>query len=182
MKVRILPFIALVMVVSGCSTPPPATNVESHKAASGVIAVQAPPIKPAAEAKGPAKSEAATSMSTEGKSKNAPAPLKRSIYFGFDDYSVRNDQRTVVEEHARYLKANTSSKVQIEGHTDERGSREYNLSLGQRRADSVRALFRVLGVSDAQSSSMSWGEERPKATAHDEAAWAENRRVDLIYR
>jgi peptidoglycan-associated lipoprotein len=106
---------------------------------------------------------------------------KRSIYFDYDSYSVKDEYKTVVEAHARYLNATKAKKVIIQGNTDERGSREYNLALGQKRAEAVRRSLSALGVAETQLEAVSLGEEKPKATGSDEAAFAENRRADLVY-
>lgn len=110
------------------------------------------------------------------------SPLsKRSIYFDFDSFSIRDDFRGVVEAHAKYLVANKTRKVVVQGNTDERGSREYNLALGQKRSEAVRRALTSLGVSDSQIEAVSFGEEKPKSTGSDESSFAENRRVDLAY-
>jgi peptidoglycan-associated lipoprotein len=106
---------------------------------------------------------------------------KRSIYFDYDSYIVKEEFKPVVEAHARYLNANKGRKIIIQGNTDERGGREYNLALGQKRAEAVRKAMSLLGVSDAQMEAVSLGKEKPKATGSDEAAWAENRRSDIVY-
>ncbi|HEX4329354.1 MAG TPA: peptidoglycan-associated lipoprotein Pal [Burkholderiales bacterium] len=106
---------------------------------------------------------------------------KRSIYFDLDSFVVKDEFRPVVEAHAGFMKRNPGRKVVIEGNTDERGSREYNLALGQKRAEAVKSMLRVLGVGETQLEAISYGEERPKATGHDETAWAENRRADISY-
>lgn len=105
----------------------------------------------------------------------------RVVYFEFDRSDIRPDQRDVVEAHARYLSDNPGASVLLEGHTDERGSREYNVALGERRADSVRNLMGLMGASGAQLRTISYGEERPAAMGHDEEAWALNRRVEIVY-
>ena len=105
----------------------------------------------------------------------------RSVYFDFDSYSVRADGKSVVENHSAYLSKNNSRKVLIQGNTDERGGTEYNLALGQKRAEAVRKSMTTLGVSDGQLEAVSLGKEKPKATGHDESAWAENRRADIVY-
>jgi len=105
----------------------------------------------------------------------------RSVYFDFDSYTVRADGKPVVENHAGYLTKNTSRKILIQGNTDERGGTEYNLALGQKRAEAVRKSMNSLGVSDAQMEAVSLGEEKPKASGSGEAAWAENRRADIVY-
>ncbi|MDB5762262.1 MAG: OmpA/MotB [Herminiimonas sp.] len=106
---------------------------------------------------------------------------KRSIYFDLDSYTVKDEFKPVVEAHARYLTANKTRKIVIQGNTDERGGREYNLALGQKRAEAVRKSLSLLGVSDTQMEAVSFGKEKPKATGSDEAAWAENRRADIAY-
>ena len=106
---------------------------------------------------------------------------KRSIYFDFDSYIVKDEFKPVVEAHAKYLTTNKGRKIVIQGNTDERGGREYNLALGQKRAEAVRKSLSLLGVPEAQMEAVSFGKEKPKAQGSDEAAWAENRRADLAY-
>ena len=105
----------------------------------------------------------------------------RSVYFDYDSFVVREDGKPVVANHSGYLTKNGSRKVLIQGNTDERGGTEYNLALGQKRAEAVRRSMASLGVSDNQMEAVSLGEEKPKATGSDEAAWAENRRADIVY-
>ena len=106
---------------------------------------------------------------------------KRSVYFDFDSFTIRDEYRSVIETHSRYLLANKSRKVIIQGNTDERGSREYNLALGQKRAEAVRRALTSLGVSEAQLEAVSLGEEKPKSTGADDTSLAENRRADIVY-
>ncbi len=106
---------------------------------------------------------------------------KRSIYFDYDSYTVKDEFRPVVEAHAKYLNSHKDRKVIIQGNTDDRGGTEYNLALGQKRAEAVRKALVLLGVSDAQVEAVSFGKEKPKALGSDEAAWAENRRSDIAY-
>jgi peptidoglycan-associated lipoprotein len=105
----------------------------------------------------------------------------RSVYFDYDSYVVRDDGKPVVENHSAYLTKNKQRKVLIQGNTDERGGTEYNLALGQKRAEAVRKSMAALGVSDSQMEAVSLGEEKPKASGSNEAAWAENRRADIVY-
>jgi len=113
---------------------------------------------------------------------NPNSPLaKRSVYFDFDSFVIRDEFRSTVEAHARYLQANRNRKVIVQGNTDERGSREYNLALGQKRAEAVRRALNALGVPDTQIEAVSLGEEKPRGTGNDESSWAENRRADLVY-
>ncbi len=109
------------------------------------------------------------------------ALTKRSIYFDLDSDSVTEASKPVVQAHARYMVANPSIRATIQGNTDERGSREYNLALGQRRAEAVKKLLNVLGANMGQMEAVSFGEEKPRAMGHDETAWAENRRADIQY-
>ena len=106
---------------------------------------------------------------------------KRSIYFGYDDFSISQEGAAVVERHGKYLKANPSVSIKIEGHTDERGGVEYNLALGQKRAEAAQRALLVYGVKASQLEAVSWGKEKPQATGHDEASWAQNRRDDFQY-
>ncbi len=106
---------------------------------------------------------------------------KRSVYFDFDSYTVKDEYQPVVSAHANYLNGHGSQKVVIQGNTDERGGREYNLALGQKRAEAVRQSMSLMGVPDSQMEAVSFGEEKPKALGSNEAAWAENRRADIVY-
>ena len=106
---------------------------------------------------------------------------KRSIYFDLDRYDVKDEYKALVEAHARYLRDNARAKVLIQGNADERGSREYNLALGQRRSDAVKRMLLLLGAKEEQIESVSLGEEKPKAEGHSEEAWAQNRRGDILY-
>ena len=106
---------------------------------------------------------------------------KRSVYFEYDSFAVSDQYKPLVEAHARYLVANRNARVTMQGNTDERGSREYNIALGQKRADAVRRMLTLLGAQEAQIETVSFGKEKPKNPGHDEAAWAENRRADMVY-
>ena len=106
---------------------------------------------------------------------------KRSVYFDFDSFVVKDEYRPIVEAHARYLAANRGARMTIQGNTDERGSREYNIALGQKRADAIKRTMTLLGAQEAQIETVSFGKEKPKNAGHDEAAWAENRRGDILY-
>ncbi|HZV64443.1 MAG TPA: peptidoglycan-associated lipoprotein Pal [Telluria sp.] len=105
----------------------------------------------------------------------------RSVYFDFDSYAVRDDGKSVVENHSGYLNKNKARKIIIQGNTDERGGTEYNLALGQKRAEAVRKAMGSLGVAESQMEAVSLGKEKPKAQGSNEAAWAENRRADIVY-
>jgi peptidoglycan-associated lipoprotein len=114
--------------------------------------------------------------------KDPNSPLsKRVILFDFDSSAIRDEYRSLLEAHADYLKSNPASKVILQGHADERGSREYNLALGQRRSESVYKAFALLGVAEPQMEAVSLGEEKPLAEGHDEEAWQQNRRTEILY-
>jgi peptidoglycan-associated lipoprotein len=117
-----------------------------------------------------------------GADKAQPSALQRVVYFDFDSFEIRPEFASVLEANARYLAADGSRRLALEGHTDERGGREYNLALGQKRAEAVRRAMGLLGVRDSQMEAVSFGEEKPAMTGFDEAAFAKNRRVELTYR
>jgi peptidoglycan-associated lipoprotein len=106
---------------------------------------------------------------------------KRVIYFDFDSSEIKGDGTDIVGAHAKYLANNANARVRLEGHTDDRGSREYNIGLGERRAQSVRRALLLQGATEAQLSTVSYGAERPAVAGHDETAWSKNRRVEIVY-
>ena len=170
MKHLILPAI-LAALIAGCSSTPideTAGAPVDGRAGSGVAPVTA----------GGLDSRGLPRELTDPKSQLS----KRSIYFDLDKYEVKPEYQDLVAAHAKYLVANRGFKVLIQGNTDERGSREYNLSLGQKRAESVKRSLVLLGAKEDQVESVSLGEEKPKNPGHDETAWAENRRADILYR
>jgi peptidoglycan-associated lipoprotein len=136
-----------------------------------------------------AQSAGAGSASAAGGSEEgaaAPGPLagilaKRIIYFDFDSSEIKGEGPGVVAAHARYLATNPAVRVRLEGHTDERGSREYNIGLGERRAQAVRRALLLQGATETQLSTVSYGAERPAAAGSNETAWAQNRRVEIVY-
>lgn len=107
---------------------------------------------------------------------------KRSIYYEFDKSDIRDEFKPTIEAHANYMRQNGDTKMLIQGNTDERGSREYNIALGQRRAEGVRRMLVLLGARDAQIEAVSLGEEKPRAQGSTEEAYGENRRSDMLYR
>ena len=126
----------------------------------------------------------ATSGSTQEHPLDDPAGVlaARAIYFELDSSEVPESERTTIEAHARYLSEHSGALLTLEGHADERGSREYNIALGERRAEAVRQLMTLLGATNPQIRAISYGEERPAADGHDESAWRLNRRVEILYR
>lgn len=114
--------------------------------------------------------------------KNPESPLsKRSVYFDYDKFDIKDEYRPLVEAHAKFLRDNPTAKMLVQGNADERGSREYNVGLGQRRADSLKKMLTLLGAREDQIESVSLGEEKPVCNGHDEECWAKNRRDDMLY-
>lgn len=173
----------LTALLGACSSTPvappaaPATPTAATTAPPARASTTAPPATPAPA---PASNVATVSLPAYLDAKS-DIYNKRSVFFGFDEYTVSPQYTGVIESHGKYLSANPSLHVRIEGNTDERGSSEYNLALGQKRAEAVRQALKVFGVRDTQMEAVSWGKERPKAAGHDEAAWAQNRRADVQY-
>ena len=120
--------------------------------------------------------------STGFTARTASMPQARSIYYEYDKSEIKPDDVKTIDAHAQYLRAHPDVKVKVEGNADERGSAEYNLALGQRRADAVQQRMQILGVSSERIETVSFGKEKPKSTGHDEQSWSENRRSDIVYR
>jgi peptidoglycan-associated lipoprotein len=133
------------------------------------------------DAKATSPASAVTSVMADHLNPNSVISKERSVYFGFDQFDIKADQAAVVERQGKYLAANGALKVRVEGNADERGGREYNLALGQKRAEAVVRGLKAYGVKDNQAEPVSFGSEKPKAEGHDEAAWAQNRRADVTY-
>jgi peptidoglycan-associated lipoprotein len=169
-------------VLAGCASTPEeqdAAGVEDRKpgAKPPTIGAQSQPIRQPPVAGVDLTKPGARSILTDPSS-----PLsKRSIYFDYDRYDVKEEFRPLVELHARYLRDNQTMKMLIQGNTDERGSREYNLALGQRRSEAIKRMMLLLGAREEQVEAVSLGEEKPKATGSTEEAWAQNRRGDILY-
>lgn len=134
-----------------------------------------------AQASGAQAANAGTVGGPQASGASAPAGVARLIYFDFDSSEIRAEFVSVIAAHAHALARNASVRVRLEGHTDERGSPEYNIGLGERRAQAVRRALMLQGVSDAQVATVSYGEERPAVAGQGEDAWAKNRRVEFIY-
>ena len=129
----------------------------------------------------PAPQAAPAAQQARRASMTAADLSKRSVYYDFDRYDVNDEYRKVVEAHARYLREHSGAQVAVQGNADERGSREYNLALGQRRSEGVKKVLTLLGVAERQIETTSFGEEKPRAVGHDEASWSQNRRSDIVY-
>jgi len=166
------------------STPAAATaeakaSAEAKAAADAKVAADA---KAATEAQAAADAKAAAATaSTDSANQAADLTNNRSVYFPFDVDAVQAADRATIQAHGAYLRKNKGAKVRVEGNCDERGSSEYNLGLGQRRANSVKKALIIAGAKAAQIETVSYGEEKPRAAGHDEASWAQNRRADIVY-
>jgi peptidoglycan-associated lipoprotein len=186
-KTHALPLALLTLLTAllgACSSTPIATPAP---AAKPVAAAPAAPVgrtspAPAAAASKPAPASTVATVSLpaylDPKSEIATG---RSVYFDFDMALVKPEFSGLVERQGKYLMSNPKLAIKIEGNTDERGSAEYNLALGQKRAEALRQALKIYGVKDTQMEALSWGSEKPKAAGHDESAWAQNRRADLQY-
>lgn len=157
-------------VAAGCSTTKPA---DASSTAASAPAVSAP-AAPAAQS---AVAKVDVSPLDDPKSPLA----KRSVFFDFDGFQIHSADMALIEAHAKYLTTHKSAHVRLEGNADERGGTEYNLALGQKRAESVRKAMLVLGVQDGAVEAISYGKEKPMEKGHTEEAWAKNRRVDISY-
>ncbi|HEU4923398.1 MAG TPA: peptidoglycan-associated lipoprotein Pal [Burkholderiales bacterium] len=171
------------LLAAGCQTTPeeqqPSAAVEDRKPGAA---------KPGADARTVERPKIAAVDVTAGKPDASRALKdpnsilsKRQIFFDYDKYDVKDEYRPLVEAHAKYLRENPSAKMLIQGNADERGSREYNIALGQRRSDNVRRMLILLGARDAQLESVSLGEEKPMCADHNEQCWSKNRRGDMLY-
>ena len=179
-KVSIAAF-AVLAFVSGCAGT---TDPSVSEGGAAVVSAN-PPAPPSATSTGVASGSTAGRSLDSGNastSRDGRPDLKRSVYYEFDRYEVKPEYRALVESHARWLRANPAARLTIEGNTDELGSREYNVALGQRRAESVTSLMATMGVKPEQIEAVSFGKEKPRAQGHDEAAWSENRRSDFATR
>ncbi len=174
----------LMMFLSACSTVKLDEKAPvEERVAKPVETSPAPAPAPASGAVVGSDADAGRNKSRSTDPLDDPASVlaKRSIYFDLDSYAIRDEFKPVIEAHGKYLAGNPDRKVVIQGHTDERGGSEYNLALGQKRAEAVRRALSLAGAKDAQMEAVSFGKEKPKATGSNEEAWAQNRRADIAY-
>ena len=165
----------LLLAIAGCSSP-----VKINDNAGAPVESRTPTTTGSGTGAGGATQPAAQSQVTPvSVDPTATASAPRIVYFDYDSFAIKDEYRPVIEAQAKRMAANRSQRATVEGHTDERGGREYNLALGQKRAESVVRALTLLGVSDAQLEAVSFGKERPAVQGSDEAAWAKNRRAEL---
>jgi peptidoglycan-associated lipoprotein len=172
MNTRLLLSVSLITLatLAGCSSQPAAPEQDPSSVGSGNTK----------------NVGTTTAVSTDpysvDKLKDPSSPLyKRSVYFDYDSYVVKDEYKALLEHHAKFLAKNGQMKMLIQGNADERGSREYNLALGQKRAEAVKKALLLLGAKEAQLESVSLGEEKPACAEATEACWAQNRRGDMLY-
>ena len=166
--------VGVALALAACASTPVAPPAPAPVVAAPSAPVPAPPPAPVAAPPAPVALPAYLDP-------NSPISQQRSVYFAFDDSAYRAQDKAVVELQGQYLAQHPEVHVTVAGNTDERGGSEYNLALGQRRAQSVKTALGLLGVKDGQVEAVSYGKEKPKATGHDEAAWQQNRRADFVY-
>jgi peptidoglycan-associated lipoprotein len=176
----LLSVLAAAALLAACSSTPVGPDPAAAKPAAAT-ATASP--SPAATRTAPAPaSTVATVTLPPHKDPKSALSTERSVYFDYDDFSVNGRYIAVVERHGSYLQRQAPLVIRIEGHADERGSAEYNLSLGQKRAEAVLRALKIAGARESQMEAVSYGEERPRASGHGETAWSENRRADIAYR
>jgi len=167
-------YLAIAALAAGCASKEEKTDAPVTDRSAGVS-------QPSGTS--PSTTSRTTQPAVTGNPLRDPSNIlsKRSVFFDYDSNSVKDEYKGMVQAHSRYLGDKRDSNIRIEGNCDERGSREYNLALGQRRAESVKKMMTVLGVGDGRIETVSYGEEKPMAPGHDEQAWSQNRRADIKY-
>ena len=175
MKFLRLSLVVATAAMFGCATDSNQSTNSSAAAQPASRTAAAP-----APAPGPHSSRDITLGSGSGGMRTAP--MMRSIYYAYDQADVTPESRKVIEANAEYLRSNPKVKVVVEGNADERGSAEYNVALGQRRADSVSKIMTLLGINSDRIETVSFGKEKPKVVGHDESAWSQNRRSDIVFK
>ena len=180
-KLIVAAFVALTVV--GCSSTPTNEGSAPVEDRSGTAGTPGGGASTSGTGTGGASGQAGGTGTARGNPLRDPSsPLsKRSVYFDFDSFNVKDEYKPTIEAHGRYLQQNRSARMTVQGNTDERGSREYNIALGQKRADAVKRMLTLLGAQESQVESVSFGKEKPRAQGHDESSYAENRRDDILY-
>ena len=163
--------LVIVALIAGCSS---GTKLNDAPVVDGGAAGGA--------GQGSASGVAPVSIDPSARNAQGPVGVARIIYFDYDSYTIKPEFQQLIDGHARFLKANPQRRVSIEGHTDERGGREYNLALGQKRSEAVRRSLGLLGVTDSQVEAVSFGKEKPAVQGSGEDVWAQNRRAEISYR
>lgn len=176
MKLVRLGLVVATAAMFGCATDSNQSNT------SGANAQPAARTASSAPAPAPAPQSARDITIGSGSGSMRGAPMIHSVYYAYDQSDITPESRKVIEANAEYLRQNPKVKVVVEGNADERGSAEYNVALGQRRADSVSKIMTLLGINSDRIESVSLGKEKPKVIGHDESAWSQNRRSDIVFK
>lgn len=163
--------VVLVNLLAACASQKPKETITVAPDPVPAAKVEAPAAAPAEPAR----------VAVDPLDDPANILAKRSVYYPFDVAAVQDADKPIVQAHAKYLSEHPNRKVRLEGNCDERGSNEYNLGLGQRRADGVKKMLELGGAKEGQLDAISYGEEKPRASGHNEASWSQNRRTDLNY-
>ena len=190
---RILLALAFIALLSGCGSAVKLDDVAVEDRSGTPVAGQAAGRPGGAAgsvvasgvtntAVAPVNLGAAGATGAAGAAAGVGTTASRTVYFDYDSFAIKPEYQAVIDAQARYLKANKNLKAAVEGHTDERGGRDYNLALGQKRSEAVRRALGLLGVADAQVEAVSFGKEKPAAQGTDEASFAKNRRAEITYR
>ncbi len=179
---KLLMSLLLVNLLAACASEPTIDEQPAPEAATESTTPAAPETGTADNAPVATESTAAAQPQTAAAAAaEDAAPTENSVYFPFDVDSVQAADRATVQAHGKYLSQHRGMKVRLEGNADERGSSEYNLGLGQRRANNVKKLLVLSGAKESQITTVSYGEEKPRCSAHEESCWSQNRRVDFVY-
>jgi peptidoglycan-associated lipoprotein len=169
---------AVAVLMAGCSS----VSLDDKKTPPPVETAKQTAVEPGAGNTGPSPQSQVTSVDLTKKDQAAPSNIPNIVYFDFDSFVIKDEYRPVIEANAKALTTDRKKKMAIEGHTDERGGHEYNLALGQKRAEAVAKSLALLGANEGQIEAVSFGKERPAVQGSDEAAWAKNRRAELVNR
>ena len=172
MKKAIFPAVALALLYGCASTP-------TEEAKPGASAPSA--VTPAPGAGTTARPGEPATIPSAPLTDAASLISKRSVYYDYDKYDIKDEYRPILQAHAKYLAQNRGKKMLVQGNCDERGSREYNIALGQRRAEGVKRTLQLMGATSSQIEAVSLGEEKPRCTEHAEGCWSQNRRGDVLY-
>ena len=174
---------ALAVVLAGCGSSVKLDDVPVEDKSGSVVTQPPVAANPGAGSGSTTQTRVEpVNLNPAGDAAAGPTGVARVVYFDYDSFIIKPEFQSLIESHARFLKAASGRKIVVEGHTDERGGREYNLALGQKRAEAVRRALGLLGVTDSQVEAVSFGKEKPAAAGTGEAALAQNRRAELAYR
>lgn len=174
---------ALAALLSACGSNVKLDDVPVEDKSGSAVTASTGPATPGAGSSGATLSNVApVNLDANQQAGAGPTGVARIVYFDYDSFVIKPEFQSLIEQHARFLKSSNGRRIVIEGHTDERGGREYNLALGQKRSEAVRRALGLLGVADSQVEAVSFGKEKPAASGGTETAMAQNRRAEIAYR